>query len=230
MSPVSCWILLLLSPAAVGGFATLAAAHSGRRAADSTTTSTTTATVDFAVVGGDGFQPLLPKATAAKTTAQEKKISCWILLLLSPAAVGASLRSQLPIRGGEAPTAQPPAQPPQRWILPSSVGWLPAAVAEGDSRKKKGGGEICACYRTPIPLLAEEILHPWHFDPLTVISPSPRKSPGEAGALSLSPDGVSDPAEGATAQPSEAIPPVAKQGGDAKQGKRERTRRGKRTV
>ena len=68
------------------------------------------------------------------------------------------------------------------------------------------------------------------LDPLTVISPSPRKSPGEAGALSLTPDGVSDPAEGATAQPSEAIPPVAKQGGDAKQGKRERTRRGKRTV
>ena len=64
------------------------------------------------------------------------------------------------------------------------------------------------------------------FDLLTVISPSPRKSPGAAGALSLTPDGVSDPAEGATAQPSEAIPPVAKQGGDAKRGKRERTRRG----
>ena len=42
-----------------GGFATLAALHAG-----------------------DGFQPLLPKATAAKTTAQEKK-SCWILLLPS---------------------------------------------------------------------------------------------------------------------------------------------------
>ena len=144
----------------------------------------------------------------------------------------------------------------------------------GDSRKKKGGGEICACFHTPIRLLAGVcphlgnfcggwlpaaaadrrqpqkkrrwgnlcllahthplacggVLHPWHFDPLTVISPSTRKSPSVAGALSLTPDGVSDPAEGATAQPSEAIPPVAKQGGDAKQGKRERTRRGKRTV
>ena len=96
----------------------------------------------------------------------------------------------------------------------------------GDSRKKKGGGEICACFRTPIPLACGGLPHPWHFDPLTVISLSPRKSPGAAGALSLTPDGVSDPAEGATAQPSEAIPPVAKQGGDAKQGKRERTRRG----
>ena len=121
----------------------------------------------------------------------------------------------------------------------------------GDSRKKKGGGEICACFRTTNLLLAEEIPHlgnfcgGWlpaavadrrqpqkkgggsgHFDHLTVISPSTRKSPGAAGALSLTPDGVSDPAEGATAQPSEAIPPVAKQGGDAKQGKRERTRRG----
>ncbi len=125
----------------------------------------------------------------------------------------------------------------------------------GDSRKKKGGGEICACFRTPTPLLAEEIPHlgnfcgGWlpaavadrrqpqkkgggsgHFDPLTVISLSPRKSPGAAGALSLTPDGVSDPAEGAIAQPSEAIPPVAKQGGDAKRGEGEASKAGERAV
>ena len=59
---------------------------------------------------------------------------------VAPAAVGASLRSPLAIRGRRALAAddrpaQPPTQPPQRWIFPSSVGWLPAAVAEGDSRK-----------------------------------------------------------------------------------------------
>ena len=54
--------------------------------------------------------------------------------------------------------------------------------------------------------------HLWYFDPLTVISLSPRKSPGEAGALSLTPDGVSDPAASSGPRPSEAIPPVAKQG------------------
>ena len=64
-----------VAPAAVGASLPLAAGHVG-----------------------DGFQPLLPKATAAKTTAQEKKISCWILLLLSPAAVGASL----PLAAGHA--------------------------------------------------------------------------------------------------------------------------------
>ena len=40
----------------------------------------------------------------------------------------------------------------------------------------------------------------------------PRKSPGEAGALSLTPDGVSDPAASSGPRPSEAIPPEAKQG------------------
>ena len=69
----------------------------GRRAADSTTTSTTTSTtsstsVDFAVVGG-WLQPLLPTGNSRKTTEQEKD------KLLAPAAVGASLRSPLPIRG-----------------------------------------------------------------------------------------------------------------------------------
>ena len=96
----------------------------------------------------------------------------------------------------------------------------------GDSRKKKGGGEICACFRTPIPLLAVDLPHPWYFDPLTVISLSPRKSPGVAGALSLSPDGVSDPAASSGPRPSEAIPPVAKQGGGAKQGEGEARKAG----
>ena len=100
----------------------------------------------------------------------------------------------------------------------------------GDSRKKKGGGEICVCLRTPTPLLAEEILHPWHFDPLTVISLSPRKSPGAAGALSLTPDGVSDPAASSGPRPRAAIPPVAKQGGDAKRGEGEARKAGKRAV
>ena len=96
----------------------------------------------------------------------------------------------------------------------------------GDSRKKKGGGEICACFRTPILFFAEETPHPWHFDLLTVISPSPRKSPGEAGALSLTPDGVSDPAASSGPRPSEAIPPEAKQGGGAKQGEGEARKAG----
>ena len=96
----------------------------------------------------------------------------------------------------------------------------------GDSRKKNGGGEICACFRTPIPLLAVDLLHPWHFDPLTVISLSTRKSPGAAGALSLTPDGVSDPAASSGPRPSEAIPPVAKQGGDAKRGEGEARKAG----
>ena len=80
----------------------------------------------------------------------------------------------------------------------------------GDSRKKKGGGEICACCHTPTPLLAEEIPHPWHFDPLTVISLSTRKSPTAASGP----------------RPSEAIPPVAKQGGDAKRGEGEARKAG----
>ena len=145
---------------------------------------------------------------------------------------------------------------------------------QATAAKKKGGGEICACFRTPTPLIAEEIPHPWHFDPLTVISPSPRKSPGAAdpapasevrtkdgeseagrgssekgggsgqfdpltvislstrkspgaaGALSLSPYGVSDPAASSGPRPSEAIPPVAKQGGDAKRGEGEARKAG----
>ena len=77
---------------------------------------------------------------------------------------------------------------------------------QATAAKKKGGGEICACFRTPTPLIAEEIPHPWHFDPLTVISPSPRKSPGAAGALSLSLDGVSDPAAASGSRASERSP------------------------
>ena len=60
------------------------------------TTSTTTATVDFAVVGGMASSRCRRQATAAKTTAQEKR------KLLDPAAVGASLRSPLAMRGRRA--------------------------------------------------------------------------------------------------------------------------------
>ena len=79
-------------------------------------------------------------------------------------------------------------------------------------------------------MLAGVCLHLWHFDPLTVIFLSPRKSPGVAGALSLTPDGVSDPAASSGPRPSEAIPPVAKQGGDAKRGEGEARKAGERAV
>ena len=79
-------------------------------------------------------------------------------------------------------------------------------------------------------MLAEEIPHLGNFDPLTVISLSTRKSPGAAGALSLTPDGVSDPAASSGPRPSEAIPPVAKQGGDAKRGEGEASKAGERAV
>ena len=121
-------------------------------------------------------------------------------------------------------TAEPPAA---RWILLPLGGMASSRCRrQATAAKKKGGGEICACFRTPTPLIAEEIPHPWHFDPLTVISPSPRKSPGAAGALSLSPYGVSDPAASSGPRPSEAIPPVAKQGGDAKRGEGEARKAG----
>ena len=61
---------------------------------------------------------------------------------------------------------------------------------------------------------------------MTVISLSTRKSPGEAGALSLTPDGVSDPAAASGPRPSEAIPAGAKQAGDAKQGEGEARKAG----
>ena len=163
----------------------------------------------------------------------------------------------------------------RRWILPSSVGWLPAAAADRRQPQKKGGGEICACFRTLTPLLAVDLPPPrkflrwmassrcrrqataaknkavgkfvpasarpspclrwvfpllWYFDPLAVISLSPRKSPGVAGALSLTPDGVSDPAAASGPRPSEAIPPVAKQGGGAKWGEGEARKAGERAV
>ena len=105
-------------------------------------------------------------------------------------------------------------------------GWLPAAVAEGDSRKKKAVGKFVPASARPSPCLRWICLHLWHFDPLTVIFLSPRKSPGVAGALSLTPDGVSDPAASSGPRPSEAIPPVAKQGGDAKRGEGEARKAG----
>ena len=52
------------------------------------------------------------------------------------------------------------------------------------------------------------------------------KSPGVAGALSLTPDGVSDPAAASGPRPSEAIPPEAKQAGDAKRGEGEARKAG----
>ena len=79
------------------------------------------------------------------------------------------------------------------------------------------------------PLACGGLPHLWHFDPLTVISLSTRKSPGAAGALSLSPDGVSDPADGARREARVAIP-AAKQGRGREEGSGERKRRGKRTV
>ena len=94
---------------------------------------------------------------------------------------------------------------------------------QATAAKKKAVGKS-------ILFFAEETPHPWHFDLLTVISPYPRKSPGEAGALSLTPDGVSDPAASSGPRPSEAIPPVAKQGGGAKQGEGEARKAGERAV
>ena len=53
----------------------------------------------------------LPAAVAEgdsrKNNSTRKKISCWILLLLSPAAVGASLRSPLALRGAAAVVPAP---------------------------------------------------------------------------------------------------------------------------
>jgi hypothetical protein len=80
------------------------------------------------------------------------------------------------------------------------------------------------------PLFCGGDTPPRKTDPLTVISSSPRKSPGAAGALSLTPDGVSDPAATSGPRPSEAIPPVAKQGGDAKRGEGEASKAGERAV
>ena len=48
--------------------------------------------------------------------------------------------------------------------------------------------------------------------------------------MSLSPDGVSDPAEASGPRPREAIPAGAKQAGDAKRGEGEARKAGERTV
>ena len=75
----------------------------------------------------------------------------------------------------------------------------------GDSRKKKAVGKFVPASARPSPCFRWICPHLWHFDPLTVISLSPRKSLGAAGALSLSPDGVSDPAEGADPAPASEV-------------------------
>ena len=90
-----------------GGFATLAAGHAGeesRRPAQPPTQPSHRWILP---------SPLLPKATAAKNNSTRKKISCWILLLLSPAAVGASLRSPMAMRGRRAAAARTAEQPEQ---------------------------------------------------------------------------------------------------------------------
>ena len=81
---ISCWILLLLSPAAVGASLPLANLHAGeesprRCCPTNTTTSTTSTSVDFPVVGGMASSRCCRQATAAKQQ-NKKKISCWLLL------------------------------------------------------------------------------------------------------------------------------------------------------
>ena len=78
----------------------------------------------------------------------------------------------------------------------------------------------------PIQLLINSL----NFSIILAASWNRGKSPGEAGALSLTPDGVSDPAAASGPRPSEAIPPVAKQGGDAKRGEGEASKAGERAV
>ena len=136
--------------------------------------------VDFAVVGGMAFSRCRRQATAAK-----KAVGKFVPAFAHPPPC---LRRRYPTSETFAVDGFQPLPP------------------TGDSRKKKGGGEICACFRTPILLLAGSA-PPRKPDPLTVISLSTRKSPGAAGALSLTPDGVSDPAEGATAQPAKRSRP-----------------------
>ena len=138
--------------------------------------------VDSVVVGGVASSRCRRQATAAKKKGGGEICACF--------------RTPTPLLAGVCPH-----------LGNFCGGWLPAAAADRRQPQKKGGGEICACFRTSTSLLAEEIPHSWHFDPLTVISLSTRKSPGEAGALSLTPYGVSDPAEGATAQPAKRSRP-----------------------
>jgi len=92
----------------------------------------------------------------------------------------------------------------------------PVAKQGGDA--KRGEGEASKAGERAV----RWILSPLLLEP----SLSPRKSPGVAGALSLTPDGVSDPAASSGPRPSEAIPPEAKQGGGAKQGEGEARKAG----
>ena len=68
----------------------------------------------------DGFQPLPPIGDS------RKKISCWnlLLLLLSPAAVGASLRSPLAIRGRRAATSTTTITTTSTSVDFAVVGWM----------------------------------------------------------------------------------------------------------
>ena len=189
----------------------------------------TCVTVDFAAAGVDGSQPLPPTGDSRKKKGGGEICACfrtpipllagvWLHLgnfcggwLPAAAAEGDSRKKKAV--GKFVPASARPS-PCFRWICSHlgnfCGGWLPAAAADRrQPQKKRRWGNLCLLSHTH-PLACGGVLHPWHFDPLTVISLSPRKSPGAAGALSLSPDGVSDPAEGAIADKAgeaDSLPP-----------------------
>ena len=149
----------------------------------------------------DGFQPLPPIGDS------RKKKRRWGNLCLLPHAHPLAC-------GGSAPTSETFAVDGSQPLPPT-----------GDSRKKRRWGKfVPALYIQP--LFCGGDTPPRKPDPLTVISLSSRKSPGAAGALSLTPDGVSDPAAASGPRPRAAIPAGAKQAGDAKRGEGEARKAG----
>ena len=152
----SCWILLLLAPAAVGASLRSPLAMRGRRAADSTTTITTITTVDFALAA-------VAEGDSRKNNSTRKKISCWILLLLAPAAVGASLRSPLAMRGRRAAaarTARTAEQPEQ----PNSPNSRTARTAEQPEQPNSPNSRTAAAasvrFPVPRPLPSASVVFP----------------------------------------------------------------------
>ena len=135
----------------------------------------------------DGFQPLPPIGDSRKKKAVGK-------------FVPASAHSPPCLRRSSPPRIL------LRWMASSRCRRKATAA-------KKGGGEICNCLSHTHFLACGGVPHPLHFDPLTVISLSTRKSPGAAGALSLTRYRVSDPAEGATAQPAKRSRPQRSRAG-----------------